>query len=297
MTKNIEKILGRTKIFKDTGKIDSIEKISTNKYKVEFKDTSYVFSILDLEEYESIENEDYISSILTKAGLKPLNIYERGVLPDLSKSYKVFEYRKENSLKDILEKPGSFNLESLGLNLGKSLKKLHSVDPDKKVDWKDKFLTRSNNVFYKHGLSQIGDKDYILTDFIESNRHLTENTPINLLYKNISPKNIRVYGNNELDLRGIKELDFGDGTRDFVEINKIAIKNPDFSKSVLKGYFDKAKASRKFFRLLALYQATSLLESLVDIREDKESYLSEFEIESILKMYDDFNRLSPSWID
>lgn len=295
MFAEIKDILKHTRCFREVNQFDDIEKISSNKYKVRLGENNFVFSLLDLDEYEKLENEAYINDQLENAGLNPLKIYDMGLLPDIEKSYKLYEYREEISLREFLDTSNKEDQIILALKFAKALKNLHSIRPPENIDWQNIFLVKTNNIFYKHGLSQIDEKDYILTDYIKVNRHLTENTSINLLYTNLNDKNIRVYDKNKLDLRSIKKMEYGDGISDFVEINKIAIQNPIFSKAVLEGYFSGKKPSRKFFKLLSLYQASAILESMIDLRNNKESYLNADEIYHIMQMYDDFNEIQPSW--
>ena len=176
------------------------------------------------------------------------------------------------------------------------MEKFHKSKITENIDWEKKFLTKSNYLFYIHGLSEdIGDRDYILIDYIQDNIHLTKNTPINLLHGKINDKNIRVYDGDKLDFRGLKEIEYGDGVFDFVDINKIAIDYPKFAQGVLDGYFNGKRPSRKFFRLLSLYQAYVILYNKVDKNIDKDHNLDENQIDDLMKMYDDFNRLLPSW--
>lgn len=297
MTSDIRDILGHTNIFNDIDEIDQIEKIGSSKYKILKDNKAYVFSLYNLEQFDDIENEAKINEVLESAGLNPLTIYDKGLMPDIEKSYKVYEYRNEIALNQYLDKASDDCQIRIGKEFGKALRKLHNIKASERVDWQKNFLVKSNQLFYRHGLSEIGDDDYILVDYINANRHLTENTAINLLYKNISDKNIRIYEDKFLDLRAIKELEYGDGTLDFVEINRIAIKYPLFARGALSSYHDGSNPSRKFYRLLSLYQAAAILESLIDMREKLPSRLSKEEIDSLLKMYDNFNRISPGWVD
>lgn len=297
MTSDIRNILGHTNIFKNIEDTDKIEKIGSSKYKVDKDAISYVFALYNLDQFDDIENESLVNEILEHAGLNPLKIYEKGLMPDIEKSFKVYEYRNEIALKDYLEKATDDQQEEIGSEFGKALRKLHAIKAKDKVDWQKKFLLISNKIFYSHGLSEIGDDDYILVDFINANRHLTENTAINLLYKNISDKNIRIFEDKYLDLRGIKELEYGDGIVDFIEINRIAISYPIFAKAALSSYHMGDKPARKFFRLLSLYQATAILDSIINIRNKTDSYLDKNEIDSLLEMYDNFNELTPKWAE
>lgn len=295
MPNDIKNTLAHTNIFKELNKLEHIEQIGSSKYKVLMDGRAYVFSLYGLEEYDNINNETYVNEILENAGLNPLKIYEKGIMPDIERSYKIYEFRDEIALKDVLSNSSKEFKEDLGEKFGRALKRLHSIKSDKNVDWKKEFLIKSNQIFYRHGLGEIKDDDYILTDFINGNRHLTENTAVNLLYKNISDKNIRVFDKNKLDLRAIKKLEYGDGIVDFVEINRIAIDYPEFAKATLNSYHDYKKTPRKFFRLLSLYQATAILEDLINIRNKKDSRLTDEEIKAIFAMYDNFNNIVPDW--
>ncbi|WP_311481885.1 phosphotransferase [uncultured Anaerococcus sp.] len=297
MTSDIRNILGHTNIFKNLDQVSNVEKIGSSKYKVEKGDKSYVFALYELDKFDEIENEAFVNEVLEHGGLNPLQIYEKGLMPDLEKSFKVYEYRNEIALGDFLEKASDDEQERIGKEFGLALKKLHGIKATDKVDWQKAFMVRIDQIFYRHGLSEIADDDYILIDFINATRHLTENTAINLLYKDISDKNIRIYSDKYLDLRGIKKLEYGDGIVDFVEINRIAIAYPKFAKSALNSYHGGYKPARKFFRLLGLYQATVILDSIINLRNKTDSFLKKEEINSILEMYDNFNKLTPKWVD
>lgn len=296
MNGDINVILGHTNLFKDPKNIKKIEKISSSKYKIiDYKQKPYVFGLYDFDELDNINTEVKVNEILEKAGLNPLQIYDKGLMPDINKSFKIFDYRDEISLKDYLERAYHDQKIKLAYRLGDALRCLHSVKPTDNIDWEKKFLVKTNNLFYIHGLNEVMPDDYIFVDFINANKHLTKNTAINLMYENISDKNIRVYDGDKLDLRAIKSLEYGDGIMDFLELNRIAINQPEFAKAVLNGYFQGEKPVRKFFRLLSLYQVTEIFENLIRIRMDKIHSLTTEEIESIMDMYNQFNNIVPSW--
>lgn len=296
MTNNYD-FLKHTQFFSEVEEIISVDKISENKLKITSRlGKDYVFAYYDIKDHEAIENEQFIQGRLKDIGLTPLRIYEEGIMPDIDKSYKIFEYRQEISLGEFLRENSDGDCHKVGIAFGKVLKDFHQVKPTVNIDWEKKFLTKSNYLFYIHGLSEdIGDNDYVLIDYIEANIHLTKNTPINLMHGKINDKNIRIYDNNKLDLRGIKDIAYGDGVFDFVDINKLALYSEEFSRGVLEGYFDGNKPSRKFFRLLSLYEAYTILFNKVDTSCNKDHSLNEKEIKQILEMYDNFNTLFPKW--
>ena len=296
MTNNYD-FLKHTQFFSEVEDIISVDKISENKLKITSRlGKDYVFAYYDIKDHEAIESEQFIQGRLEDIGLVPLRIYEEGIMPDINKAYKIFEYRQEISLGEFLRDNSNSECRKVGIAFGKVLKDFHQIKPTEAVDWEKKFLTKSNYLFYIHGLSEdIGENDYILIDYIEANIHLTKNTPINLMHGKINEKNIRIYDNDKLDLRGIKDIVYGDGVFDFVDINRLALYSEEFARGVLEGYFEGNKPSRKFFRLLSLYQAYTILYNKVDSNSKKDHSLDEKEIKQILEMYDDFNELLPEW--
>lgn len=292
-------ILKRTDFFKD--KMDDIikvEDLANNKLKITTDKNLYVLGLYSMKSYKEIEKEDTINSYLRNIGLKPLKKYQHGIMPDINKSYKVFEYRDEISLGEFLKKSDKEKNFDLGLKFGSILKKIHSI-PVKNVKtdyWYKNAKTKVNILLYKHGLQEKNEpSDYILIDFLNENLYLTKNTSTNLLYSNLNEKNIRIYDKDKIDIRGLKDLEYGDGISDFVELNRLAIYHPEFSLGVLTSYSEGKVIPRKFYRLLAFYQVYWILDSLVKIRDSKESYLSLEEAEIIMDMYDDFSTIKPSW--
>lgn len=292
-------IIKRSKFF--ANKIDQIsliDEIASNKLRIIIEDKSYVLGLYAINEFDKLKKEEIINNYLKNIELlDTLDLYEIGIMPDINKSYKVFEYRNEISLGEYLGKISKDESYKIGLKFGKILKNIHAkkIEEDKGFNWYKDIDAKVNFLLYRHGLNKINDSDYILIDYLSSNKYICKNTASNSLYQNINDKNIRIFDKNEIDIRGLKEIKIGDGVSDFVNINKIAIKYPEFSKGVLDSYHDNDIISRKFYRLLSFYQAYFILESLVDIRDKKKSYLTEEEIDEILKMYDNFSEIIPSW--
>lgn len=300
MVLNSKEIVKKTEFFLDKESlIKDIEKISDSKYKIITENASYVLGLYDINKFNDIKDENKINNYLENIGLFPLKVFDMGIMPDIAKSYKVFEYRDEISLKDYFKTSTNKENYELGIQFGKILKNIHFKNlktPNK--DWNSYVVTSVNLLLYRHGLIEYkDDKDYILIDYLKENSYLTKNTTNNLLYNNLSDKNIRVYENDKLDIRGLKKLNYGDGISDFVEINRIAINYPDFSRGCIYGYKEGKSLPRKFFKLLIFYQVYAILKSLLDIRENKKSYLSLEETEEIIKMYDEFSVIYPEWLD
>lgn len=304
MVKNMDQdkinIIAKTDFFKDAiNDIENLEQISDNKIKVDLDKLSYVLGFYPINDYDNLVRENSINNYLANIGLNSLDLYEIGIMPDINKSYKVFEYRKESSLKDFLNSSTKEESYKIGFKFGDILKNLHlkKVRDYNHGDWYKNIQTKLNLLLYRQGLNKNNDlNDYILIDYLNDNLYICQNTSPNILYQNLSDKNIRVYDYKELDIRGLKEIKIGDGVSDFVSINKIAIDHPDFARGVFHSYHEGELVSRKFYRLLSFYQAFVILKSLIDIREKKKSYLNEDQIKQILDFYSDFSEIVPSWI-
>lgn len=297
MKDNIFDLLNHTKLFSEG--CDKVIKISSNKYKVCSGERDYVLGLYDYEEYKYITEENTINKILEEIGLEPLRVYEAGIMPDINKSYKIFDFRDELSLGDFLPQASPEEVAEVGENFGILLRKFHSIKLDDRIsrDWYKFIVDRQNFLLYQMGIQKNkSNRDYILVDYLNSNVNLTKHTSENLLYSNLNLKNIRLYDKNKLDLRGLKKLEVGDGITDFVEVNKIAIDYPNFSRAIYAGYFNNKMPSRKFFRLLSYYQALDLLDQVVKARTEVngESKEREVSIEKVLEMYDYFSRIEPS---
>ena len=294
-------IVKRTKLFANKEKeISSLENISSNKIKVLLDNKSYVLGLYPINDYYNLKKEATINDYLKSIDLlDTLDLYEIGIMPDINKSYKIFQFRDEVSLAGYLDQTSKENAYLIGEKFGQILKNIHikKTDTFNNFDWFKDIDTKVNFLLYRHGLNKVSDNnDYILVDYLKSNKYICKNTTCNLLYQNMNEKTIRMFGENEIDIRGLKEIKVGDGVSDFVNINKIAIKYPEFSRGVLNSYHNNEVISRKFYRLLSFYQAYLILESLVDIRDNKKSNLNEEEIEEIFKMYDNFSEIVPSWV-
>lgn len=292
-------IIARTDFFKDVvNDVENVEQIADNKLKIDLDKLSYVLGFYPINDYDKLVRENSINNYLSNIGLDSLDLYEIGIMPDINKSYKVFEYRKESSLKDFLNSSSNEENYKMGLKFGKILKNLHlkKVRDFDHGNWYKNIQTKLNLLLYRQGLNKNNDlNDYILIDYLNDNLYICQNTSPNILYQNLSDKNIRVYDDKELDIRALKEIKIGDGVSDFVNINKIAIDHPDFARGVLHSYHKGELVSRKFYRLLSFYQAFVILKSLIDIREKKKSYLNEDQIKQILDFYGNFSDIVPSW--
>lgn len=279
MDKNIIDTLIKIEFFDNKLSYENISKLAENAYITKATDKSY---LLKLSRKNNVMDGQSIAD---------------GNLDDIDMCYEIYEYKNHMTLKEYLEKSNNDATYNIAYKFGRKLKEFHQIKPRKDVDWYNLFNTKANYLFYMHGLSdKIGDRDYILIDYISHNIHLTKSVKNSYIYINLTLDNILVSDNNEFVFLNFEYEDIGDPVFDFTKINKIAIDYPKFAKGVLNGYFNDGKPPTKFFRLLAVYQAYLILKNIVMTRDELRYKYSKEEENALLLMYDNFNQEVPIWV-
>lgn len=289
MDKKIIDTLKKIEFFDDELSDQDITYISKNTYEIKADNRSYLLKLYDNSHKnysESINKFDKFSKAIKQGFLKEVNQY-----------YQIYDINNSMSLGEYLEKANEEDQYDMGSKFGKFLKEFHSLPASADIDWYKLCKTKANYLFYLHGLSDnIGDNDYILIDYISHNRHLTKSIKPSFLLGGLSLDEIILDDNLNINILASEFKKVGDPIYDFTNINKIAIKNPEFAKGVINSYFEGKKAPIKFFRLLALYQAYLILENMVNARSSKPCLFSKEEEKLLLLMYDNYNQEIPQWI-
>ena len=296
MQKNLELLISQTKYFSDNNiKILDIQELAKDKYKILTDREIYELLIMDKDAKLDLFNELNHEKLET-IGTKPKHSYELGIFNDIEKAYLIRQYQEEISLREFLNISDEKTIYKKAVDFGKILRNLHDLDLEKDVNWYKFFKTKSNYLFYMHGINEVGDDDYILTDYISGHKHLTKNIEPSYLYRNLDLDNIFITDDGDFHLEGLGFNVVGDRVFDFTQINSLALVDKDFSSGVIDGYFQGKKPPIKFYRLLALYQSYQILDALVKNRGAGQGKLSEDEIAGLLDMYDNFNVDIPDWI-
>ena len=289
MDKRIIDTLKKIEFLADDLSDQNIKHISENTYEISDDNGTYLLKLYDNSprmDSESINKFEKFSKAIKQGYLKEVNQY-----------YQIYDINNSMSLGEYLEKANEEDQYEMGSKFGKILKEFHSLPASVDIDWYKLCKTRANYLFYMHGLSDnIGDNDYILVDYISHNRHLTKSVKTSYLLSGISFDEIILDDNLNINILASELKKIGDPIYDFTNINKIAIKNPEFAKGVINSYFEGKKAPIKFFRLLALYQAYLILENMVNARSSKPCLFSKEEEKLLLLMYDNYNQEIPQWI-
>lgn len=287
MDKKIIDTLKKIEFFDDKLSDQGISYVSNNTYEIKADNRSYLLKLYDnlhRNGSESISKFDKFS--------KPI---DEDFVDELRQYYQIYDFDNFITLGEYLDKSNEPDQYDMGYKFGKFLKEFHNTPTSVDIDWYKLCKTKSNYLFYMHGLcDNIGDNDYILVDYISHNQHLTKSVKTSYLISGISLDDIII--DDKFNILALDFKDVGDPIFDFTSINRIAIKNPEFSRGVINAYFDGKKAPIKFFRLLALYQAYLILENMVNARSSKPCLFSKEEEKLLLLMYDNYNQEIPQWI-
>lgn len=196
-------------------------------------------------------------------------------------------------IQNLTEQINPIKQIELGNEVGKVLRKLHDnsqIDDD--TTWSKIFNYKINNLIYNYSMTNFrGEKDYIVFDYIESNRYLIDSRKLSNIYLFDNIGSIYADDNN-LNFVSKNISYMADSFYEFRKINEVNENSRIFYYSLLKSYFN-GKIPRLFYRILAIYSILDILEP--KLNESKEVDLTQ-EFDRILKIYNDFDCIIPVWI-
>lgn len=157
------------------------------------------------------------------------------------------------------------------------------------------FIDLTNLYLYEHGLIENkGLKDYVLTDFLESNQYLISDRKVPTYLFETSLMDLRL--GSDLSLLDYTDNEYFDIFKEFVVLNVLSINNEKLSKEVLKK--TGIQVDRKFLRILSYYSALYCvhLTILMDREEDVDQRLVlDEKMKDMFDLYEDFTIFTPNW--
>lgn len=186
---------------------------------------------------------------------------------------------------------------SLGVDAGRTMKKLHDVEIDTDgFSWWElykKKIERKIKNFRENDIEL--PKKELVVDFVLSNMHYAKDRPALFQHGDYHCGNMIVNGN------GIGVIDFDkNGIADPYDEFKCfcwnVYANPDFENGMINGYFD-FKIPDDFWHVLSLYAAESLLGHITWAMRfgEKEINTAKKVYNDMLFWFDDFNIKIPKW--
>lgn len=225
---------------------------SGENYKLEMSNNTFINKKKEEFEFSKKLGELYVH--------KPLDF---GMCNKNTYSFSLYEKYDITYLSDIIDKLNKTEQYRIGLESGKMLKRVHSLNVLTKKNWEEiynKKIDHILNMFFECEFN-IENTDKII-NYINSNRGLLSDRPQCLLHGNYHIGNIAIdMKNNKLGISSLNEYLYGDPWLDFIHIVKSVPVSPVFACGQIDGYFNK-NVPIEFFKLLSLYIACNQLSEI-----------------------------------
>ena len=271
------------------------------KYIMTIHDDKYLLRLTDINEYEEKKKQyEYLKQI-AKLDIYCSKVISFGTIENYV--YMLFTYLEGTSAEEILVNDSNYenkNLSgyALGYIAGTYLKKIHSVKiKDNGISIYDRFNEKLKRKIQalKDCPLKIKDEE-MLINYINENKEILKDRKKVLTHGDYHLGNM-IFNDNKgigiIDFNKLKEEDPYDDFKPFVWSVR---RNNFFQSGLINGYFNN-KVPSKFFKLLKLYVAESLISHIPwaytfgekEIKTGYEIY------DLLMKWYDNFNEEIPTW--
>lgn len=216
---------------------------------------------------------------------------------DDGKVYTLLTWLDGEDAEKVLPEASSERAFELGMDAGKTMKKLHGVEVNTDgFSWwelyKNKIERKIRN--FRENSIELPKKE-LVADFVLSHMRYAKDRPALFQHGDYHCGNMIVNGN------GIGVIDFDkNGIADPYDEFKCfcwnVYANPDFENGMINGYFN-ADVPDDFWHVLSLYAAESLLGHITWAMRFGETEISTAKkvYHDTLEWFDDFNRIIPKW--
>ena len=199
--------------------------------------------------------------------------------------------------KDVLSDLDITKQYVLGIEAGRTLKKIHSVPaPADQPDWEVRFNNKMNRKIkmYNDCPIKFDGAEYII-DYIENNRHLLKDRPQCYQHGDYHIGNMMIE-NGHIVIIDFDRYDYGDPWEEFKSITWCAQVSPFFASGMVNGYFDN-NVPMDFWKLLAFYISLGTIASLtwaIPYGEGEVQTMRNLANE-VLEWYDNMRNPVPTW--
>ncbi|WP_100065171.1 hypothetical protein [Miniphocaeibacter massiliensis] len=277
--------------FKKYGEGINVSEISKDIFVIESGDKKFSLRTFPIDKYGSVLDKKNKIDTLIKSGRKLYSILDAGKICNLGICYRITDYITEVKRSDI----DKDNYE-LGYYIGETIKKYHELS-HKVTDlkWEKSYNHKINYIFHEYGLCEyIGDKDYILMDYVKENKYLIFDRDTIEIFSFNNIRDIPVDDDGKIYLFGIQDIFIADPYFEFKDININYYKDEAYSAGLIDGYFG-GKPSRLFFKTLALYTIIETLGKEFKFCKEINNDVVMLKTEELSSYYNDFNNIYPNW--
>lgn len=288
-------------LYKTFKKIMPIEKgmSGDKKYFIETEEKgNLLLRISDISEYDQKHLEYQRMIKLYAKGVPMPETIDFGTCNGDKSVYTLLQWIDGKEVEEIVPSMDESKQYELGIESGKILRLIHSVDAQEKVeDWYTRYFSVIDErleYFFNEGVKFEGNEKII--SFLNKNRNLLKNRPQCYHHGDYHMGNMIEASNHQLYIIDWHTVDFNNYGDPWYEFNRIGINCPAFASGQIDGYFEN-NPPQDFWILLAYYFSASAITSIVWAK-----YFAPDELNSILKLnkdvlnwYDGMENVIPSW--
>ena len=201
-------------------------------------------------------------------------------------------------MEEVIESLDTDKQYILGLQAGKMLKKIHSIDiKDQNSNWGDIYKEKIDRKIQAYKNCDYKFKnDRAVIGFIKENKKYLEDRPILFQHGDYHIGNMILTPGGDLGIIDFDRSGYGDPFEEYDRFVFTWSKSTHFANGQLHGYFD-GEPTERFFKLVALYTATNILSSIpwaVEFGEEEINVALE-NTKMIMDVYDGFKIYIPKW--
>ncbi len=286
-------------IYKDITNITEINKgwSFDKKYLVETKATKYMLRTALIDQLEKKQKEwDFISKVygLELTTHKPI---EFGTCNNDTEVYILLEYIDGEQAELILPTLAKEKQYDLGFQMGKELKKLHSLDRSSKTEWE----TQYNNKIISRidSFKKCGFKSEVMNEIIEfvlEHTYLLKDRPMSQLHGDFHSGNLIITPSEDIYIIDYNRMKTGDP---YYEFNRIYFSyriSPHFAKGQIEGYFNN-EVPNDFFLYIKFYLLSVMIGNIpwAMMYDQKDIEFAKNSIEEVYKEYNSLKDTIPNW--
>ncbi len=259
---------------------------------------NYLLRISDGELFDKKKKQFELLKKIEKLGINASKPVCFGTLSDGS-VYTLLTWLDGYDAEQVLSDMEPESAYSLGVDAGRTMKKLHGVDiVTDRFSWWEHYKAKIERKIrnFRENAVKLPKKELVI-EFVLDNMKFAEDRPVLFQHGDYHCGNMIV--NSKRNKIGIIDFDkngIADPYDEFKCFCWNVYANPDFENGIINGYFD-GNIPKDFWNILSLYAAESLLGHITWAMR-----FGEKEIETAKKVYndmliwfDDFNTIIPKW--
>lgn len=240
---------------------------------------------------------DFLTS-LNKANLPVPQAIDFGLCEEGQSVYMLLEWMEGKEAEKVLPDMPKDKQYRLGVKAGQILRGIHENAAIKSAEqnWYDRYfevISPRIDAYKNEGIPFEG-ADEILA-FIEENKHLLHDRSQCYIHGDFHLGNLIIQG-EELFVIDWQTVDFEGVADPWVDFKSIGVEHTAFAVGQIDGYFD-SQVPEAFWRMLALYLATSAITSIVwakYVAPDCLDSIMELN-QNVVKWYDKMKQVIPTW--